>query len=746
MSSSEPEDLDPMSSSTDSTEVASISSPDVSQRDDISSLSSVVSADDTASSSSADSDAAASSSEGYSPTASVGSDTAEQMTKALLALNMNLSELSLREAVENGLQAFNSIPNACEPIVDAIRNTNAIKIHADSIKLHWNPEIGQLSDFVPHCKLLISANGIPPEASEAIVEEAKHKLEDFKQMFQGRSKGTFVMTVNEAPFIGVEFGTQISLVLRIGSVFNVPVFTAYVMRDVLNNAVLDSDETVGVEFTHNAKRIAKYSRLDVLLELLVHATEPDPYDAVNVLIARGINALIVSKFEGDPSPNAVIKTECDHFFALIFKKANNTVNSMIIKSVLIAIIQNPAVQTPDKKRFSDMFPSGQYVKYFGEVAYRAFKDQGPIMVSNALSNALSNTPESPGSEGEAPGVEGEVLPILPLASEVTEVVQQPLVRIDIIVAAFTAVNAAMGADAHIVAAGGTAVSYYIKDFVNDMNADAFHGDVIASSGLDVQALEDLKRGCDNIPMNDIDCFVFGEVSRQFLLLFSLYMMILYDNFYERPKRYGAITEPITNVHFNLSPTSSTDRIGLFMYGNHNNDANTKLISKRLKKNPKVQLVTQETKCFSQVANPMCGSSADNTCKEDGYYTQPIDLVKKEIGDFVDLYRVSLYTPDGIVPPEDLESTLRRQYTADNMVALKTTMLDVICIFCDTDKSLFIRIFMARKNPKDFARLRVFIDIYLLQLLRSNDATFLKHKDELIREITELRGMMTQLNE
>jgi hypothetical protein len=145
-------------------------------------------------------------------------------------------------------------------------------------------------------------------------------------------------------------------------------------------------------------------------------------------------------------------------------------------------------------------------------------------------------------------------------------------------------------------------------------------------------------------------------------------------------------------------------------------------------------------------NPLCGSSAVNNCKEDGYYMQPIDLVKKEIGDFVDLYLISLYTPNGIAPPEDLEATVRRQYTADNMVSLKTTMLDVICIFCDTDKSLFIRIFMARKNPKDFARLRVFIEIYLLQLLRSNDATFQKYKDDLIREITNLRIMMTQLNE
>ena len=643
--------------------------------------------------------------------ASVGSDT-EQMTNSLLALNLNLSEPSVREAVEKGLRAFNSIANACESMVDAI---TAINAHPASIKLHFNPAIGLLSDFVQHCKLLISTNGLQPEASEAVVDEVKAKLEEFKQRFQDGSNGAFVMTVNEAPFIGVEFGTQISLVLRIGSVFNVPVFTAYVMRDVFNNAMLDSvesDEKVGTEFTHNSKTITNYSRLDVLLELLLHASEPDPYDAVNVLIARGINALIVSKFAGEQSPNAVIAEECDRFIALM---ANDMVAPMIIKSVLIAIIQNPNVLTPDEKRFSDMFPSGQYVKYLGEVAHRSTlnpADQGPIMMMR--------------------GVQAE---------------PDPLTRTDIIVAALTAVNAAMGANAHIVAAGGAAVSYYINDYVNDMNADAFHGDVIAGSGLDVQALEDLKKGCDNIPMNDIDCFVFGEVSRQFLLLFSLYMMILYANFYERPKRYGVIYEQVTRIQFNLSPPTSSgnsDIIELFMYGNHNDDANTKLISKRLKKNPKVQLVTQEAKFISQLANEMCGSSSEK-CTEDGYYMQPIDLVKKETDDFVVLYE-SLY-PEGLDKP-DLKALLESQYSkgADNMVSMKTTMLDLICIFCNEDKALFIRIFMARKNPKDFARLRVFIEMYLLQLLRKNDAAFVTVKSDLIREIKSLRVMMTQLNE
>ena len=631
------------------------------------------------------------------------------MTKELSFLNLFESKKKadeVRKQVEAGLQAFNSIQNACEIIDGAVRNVDAIQSHLsdDSVKLHFNPYIGLLSDFVQHCKLLVSVNGIETKpivaevnaAFKALISDSRFQSDLYKEV-----------TVEEAPIDN--FGSQISLVLRIGEVFNVPVFTVYVMRDVFNNAsaAFDSDESVGVEFTYNAKQIAKYSRLDVMLELLLHATRPDPYDEVNVLIAHSINDTIVSKF-ADTNPNAVIEAECAKFFALLL---NDTVTPLLIKPVLIAIIQNPAIKTADDKRFSDMFPSGQYVKYFGEVAYRATTNpeyQGPIML---------------------PGVQAE-----------------PLTRTDIIVAALTAANAAMGADANIVAAGGAAVSYYIKDFVKGMNAGEF-GDVIAETGLDVNALEALKKGCDNIPMNDIDCFVFGEVSRQFLLLFSLYMMILYANFYERPKRYGVIYEQVTRIQFNLSPPTSSgnsDIIELFMYGNHNDDANTKLISKRLKKNPKVQLVTQEAKFISQLANEMCGSSSEK-CTEDGYYMQPIDLVKKETDDFVVLYE-SLY-PEGLDKP-DLKALLESQYSkgADNMVSMKTTMLDLICIFCNEDKALFIRIFMARKNPKDFARLRVFIEMYLLQLLRKNDAAFVTVKSDLIREIKSLRVMMTQLNE
>ena len=674
-----------------------------------------------------------------------------QMTAALLTLNLNMSNPGAREAVEAGLRAWNSIPNVCQPMVNAITAAiDAINAHAESVKLHFNPEIGLLSDFVQHCKLIISVNRLQPDA---ILDGVEKTFEDFKREQNDKA---FRLTVDKAAFIK-NLGTQISLVLRIGEVFNVPVFTAYVVRDVFNNEALDSDETVGGAFMYNAKQITNYSRLDVLLELLLHAASPDPYDTVNVLIAHGINALIVSQFKeaSAAQPNAVIQTECNKFIALTTTTAaTETVTPMIVKSVLIAIIQNPNVKTVDGKQFSDMFPSGQYVKYLGEVAYRAsFNHQGPIMLQAAAPKAVApeasaaqgkageagDEGEAPeGEAGEAPGSDVNARPIL--ARDVTE---HPLTRTDIIVAAFTAINAAMGSNANIVAAGGAAVSYYIYDFVRDLNAGAF-ASFIPVSGLDVEAL---KQGCASIPMNDIDCFVFGEVevSRQFLLMFSLYMMILYANFYERPKRYGVIhDQEVTSIQFNLSTTSS-DNINLFMYGNKNEDANTRLISKRLKKNPKVQLVTQETKCFSQLVNPLCGSSS---CVVDGYYMQPIDLVKKETEDFVILYE-SLYTTDPEEKP-DLKALLESQYSkgADNMVSIKTTMLDLVCIFCNEDKALFIRIFMARKNPKDFARLRAFIEIYLLQLLRfkSTDATFLKYKVALIGEIAQLRIMMRMLND
>ena len=119
---------------------------------------------------------------------------------------------------------------------------------------------------------------------------------------------------------------------------------------------------------------------------------------------------------------------------------------------------------------------------------------------------------------------------------------------------------------------------------------------------------------------------------------------------------------------------------------------------------------------------------------------------REFQEFVDLYRISLYAPDKIPLPEPIAALIQRQYAADNMVSLKTTMLDIICIFCDEGKSLFIRIFMARKNPKDFARLRVFMDLYLLQLMRSNNEEFVAVKDDFIAAVGQLRAEMDKLND
>ena len=235
-----------------------------------------------------------------------------------------------------------------------------------------------------------------------------------------------------------------------------------------------------------------------------------------------------------------------------------------------------------------------------------------------------------------------------------------------------------------------------------------------------------------IKMNDIDCIVFGDVSRLFLSVFSLYMMVLYDNFFARPKRYGVAIKDAPPISFALSPNGATDTIALYMYGN------------RLRKDPKVQLVTQKTKCFSQIVHPLCDrlQQEQPSCKEDEYYLEPIDLVKKTMEHFVNLYMRSLYPKQAADTAimEKIATMLKEGYSG-NLVSLKVMMLDIICIFCDEGASLFCRIFMARKNPKDFARLRVFIDIYLLQLLRSNpmdNAAF-------IADVRKLRDIMARLN-
>jgi hypothetical protein len=182
-----------------------------------------------------------------------------------------------------------------------------------------------------------------------------------------------------------------------------------------------------------------------------------------------------------------------------------------------------------------------------------------------------------------------------------------------------------------------------------------------------------------------------------------------------------------------------------MYGNREDDSNTMLISKRLRKDPSVQLVTQKTKCFSQIVHPLCEQEPQEQplgCKEDEYYLEPIDLVKKTMEHFVKLYMRSLY-PKQTADKEKIAAMLKDGYSG-NLVSLKVMMLDIICIFCDEGASLFCRIFMARKNPKDFARLRVFIDIYLLQLMRSSDS-FAQENQAFIATVGRLRGLMSRLN-
>jgi hypothetical protein len=298
-----------------------------------------------------------------------------------------------------------------------------------------------------------------------------------------------------------------------------------------------------------------------------------------------------------------------------------------------------------------------------------------------------------------------------------------------------------GETPHMVISGGAGVSYYIQEFLTKVAADpdAFQGS--ADMGID---MEQLKRDCMKIKMNDIDCIAFGDVSRQFLSVFSLYMMVLYDNFFARPKRYGVAIKDAPPISFALSASGASDRIDMHMYGNRDDDSNTMLISKRLRKDPKVQLVTQKTKCFSQIVHPLCDQTSPG-CKEDEYYLEPIDLVKKTMEHFINLYMRSLYPKQAADTAimEKIATILKEGYSG-NLVSLKVMMLDIICIFCDEGASLFCRIFMARKNPKDFARLRVFIDIYLLQLARSNPR-LAQDNAAFIADVRQLRDLMARLN-
>lgn len=633
-----------------------------------------------------------------------GAPDASPSNQITVALIDEIVEDNNRKTVELGLQTFNAIPNVCETIVNAIQEETTKYKSSDSVKMYCNPAIGLLSDFTPHYKMLISANVSEPIDPLISTVEATLTAVLNRPMFQEQEDRKFVLRVESAPFM--HNYKQISLNLWIGEVFHVPVFTAYVVNNALDNARLDVSP-MDEPFLHNAKLIIHYTRVDVLLELLLHSEESDVYAPVNVLIARGIHTLIVSKF-AELSPNAAIAAGCQPLFDMIQPPE---LRSVVAKMALIAIMQNPAVKTVRGEHFSDIFPSGQYGKYFEEVAHRATTvraDQGSIMLNET----------------------------------------DPLTRTDIIIAAMTAMNTAMKEkDAHMVISGGAAVSFYIQEFLK--NLDSFK-DVVAVAVAGAIDMQRLEQDCRNIKMNDIDCIALGDVSRQFLSLFSLYMMILYDNFFARPKRYGVAEKDVPPISFALS-ASASDRIDMYMYGNRGDDSNTMLISKRLRKDPRVQLVTQKTKCFSQIVHPLCEQQQPIGCKEDDYYLEPIDLVKKTMEHFVNLYMRSLYPKsDANYATEDPETRekiatmLKEEYYRDNLVSLKVIMLDVICIFCDEGASLFCRIFMARKNPKDFARLRVFIDIYLLQLLRSN-ASFAADKAEFIKDVRQLRDLMAHLN-
>ena len=633
-----------------------------------------------------------------------------------VSANVSLSEFNDREKIEMGLREFLNSTSLLESYVtevDKVIQASGVAfikmlpgedISGPVVVSYCNPSISGLSDFVPHYNLFLfyeseAELNIAP-IHELLNSKVVQREQQLQQLQPSQTDASWRYELKD------DTTNRFSLQLRIGSVFNVPVFTVHIMHNVFRTSELPSALAPPVEsapFRYNAKSIGPYTQLDLMLELLMHTDEEDPYAPVNVLVARGMNTLCVKYNPGSESENAVpIRVVCDEFNKFI---VSEEARARVTKNALIAVMQNPAVKTKVNDldmHFFDIFPSGQYGLYFNEDVLRCdTRDAtGPIMIQGS-----------------------------------------PLTRTGIIVAALTAVNAALRASggAHIVAGGGAAVSYYLQDFVNDARTSVFDDAVIRESGVNMVSL--LER-CQKIPMNDIDCFVFGNVSRQFLLLLSLYMMVLYENFYGRAKRYrmqDAVAKQEQRMQF-VVPSLPDDPIELFMYGIRNTDVNTQLISKRLAKNDKVQVVGQVTECFSQIVHRACVA-----CNEDAYYMQPIDLVKKDIAEFVVLYQISLYDPDNITVPEDMEAMILGQYTADNMVSLKTTMLDIICIFCDEGKSLFIRIFMARKNPKDFARLRVFIDLYLLRLLQSNSDEFIQYKDGLIVDIGDLRVMMDELN-
>jgi hypothetical protein len=630
-----------------------------------------------------------------------------------------------RSEVEIGLQAFNSIPGFLETIDSAIKRVPAIKYRRGSLELYCNSAVALFSDFTPHYKMLISANLINHTTGiDALVTGVHLALESSLQQSPFTAGAEFQLVVQDTKLVLSRdmITPAICVVLRIGDVFHLPVFTAYVVDHVFKNEVLMNSillQSIEPEpFVHNGKIIQAYNRLDLLLELLLHSQESNCYTPVNAIVRRGVNALIVSKFNPTLThphldPNVIIQRERNLFLDALFPHHLAQLCPAISKNLLIAIAQSPMVRTSDGKQFSDIFQSGLYREYFDEPVIQPpttkSKDTAAIMLKNDDAGPM------------------------------------PLTRLDIIVAALTAFNNAAAPSEHIVVSGGAAVACYIAKFVKDVRLNASEIDTIFSDvmGAPGETLQDLVAlsDCSSVAMNDIDCVVFGNASRRLLSVFSLYMLLLYDKFFAHPKRCDSRHgNSARKFVFNLAKASGNN-ITLFMNGNQNDDVNTQLISKRLKKNSQVQIVTQETKHYLQLVHPLCdgGDETSTLCKEDDCYIQPIDLVKKSIEHFVDMYVRSLYTPDSVVCPPGLESVVQKQYFEDNMVSLKTVMLDLICLCCD-DASLFIRMFMARKNKKDFDRLRVVLDIYLVQLIRS-DRHFAEINADFMTEARALRSLM-----
>jgi hypothetical protein len=392
-------------------------------------------------------------------------------------------EMNDREMIEKGIQQFNQslqmeahihdIDAAFSSDIPFIKLTPSSSL--DEIKgpvtvSYCNMSLGGLSDFVPHHNVFIFTEVAQPELVAMI--DAVHAVLIAKTGI----KDGYDLKVN------MTAGPRISLRLHIGAVFNVPVITVHFLDRVVALSKLPSvmAQIESVPFTYNAKPIGPYNRLDLIMELMLHS-DAEPYAQVNALVARGMNEVCMKSIvqvqsvqasaqEQSPSnpsnpinpnesPNAIIQRTCDGFAELIITESIQTI---VKKQALVAIMQNPAVKTADQLRFSDIFPSGQYGAYFNEVAHRC-------------------------DSANATGALEAVMP---------DKTRFPVKRTDVIVAALTAVNQAMrahGGGGHIVASGGAAVSHYLQGFRQDADAQLFTEEVIAESGAN---MEQLKERCD----------------------------------------------------------------------------------------------------------------------------------------------------------------------------------------------------------------------------------------------------------